>query len=145
MVIFGAGVITGGLLVHHAVGPQRARPPRFATAGTNAPAPTVTPAQMQRMEFLVRAGRDLDLTPDQRERIEKILREGQETSRKIWETVQPDMRKELQLVRERIKAELSPEQRRKFEELMKKSARPNRATEQQLRERLTNSLPTEAR
>ena len=135
MVIFGAGVITGGLVVHHAVGPQRARQARVLGGGTNATPQTVTPAQMQRMEFLIRANLELDLTPDQRERIEKILREGQEKSRKIWEAVQPDMRKELQLVRERIKAELSPEQRRRFEELMKKSSRPIRPEEQPMRDR----------
>jgi DNA-binding MarR family transcriptional regulator len=64
------------------------------------------------------------LTPEQRERIERILKEGQERTRQIWETVAPDMRKELQLVRERIKVELTPEQRRRFEELMKRPLRP---------------------
>jgi len=123
MVIFGAGVITGGLLVHQTTGKKSPRMPRSAYA-TNMPPQTVTPSQMTRMEFLVRANRELELTPQQRERIERVLREGQERSRQIWESVAPDMRKELQLVRERIKAELTPEQRRRFEDLMKKQSRP---------------------
>jgi len=123
MVIFGAGVITGGLLVRQTSDPRRLRPDRPAAA-TNPPALNVTPSQMQRMQFLVRANRELELTPDQRERIERILKEGQERTRQIWETVAPDMRKELQLVRERIKVELTPPQRRRFEELMKRPQRP---------------------
>jgi len=123
MVIFGAGVITGGLLVHQTSSAKRPRQARTATS-TNLPALNVTPAQMQRMEFLVRVNRELELTPEQRERIERILKEGQERTRQIWDAVAPDMRKELQLVRERIKVELTPEQRRRFEELMKRPLRP---------------------
>lgn len=126
MVIFGAGVLTGGLLVHQTGGGRKPRPARPAHGGTNAVAPKVTPAQMQRMDFIIRAGRELELTAEQRERIERIIREGQDRSRQIWETVAPEMRKELQLVRERIKAELTPEQRRRFEELMKRPGRPVR-------------------
>jgi hypothetical protein len=153
MVIFGAGVITGGLLVRHVATPVKLRPPRLFSGNTNAPAANVTPAQLQRIEFLVRANRELDLSTEQRERIEKILRDGQERSRKIWESVAPDMRKELQSVREKIRAELSPEQRHKFEELMKRTARPaGRAGEQPPRERLrppispstTNTAPVQA-
>jgi hypothetical protein len=123
MVIFGTGVLTGGLLVHKTAGPKKARPARVTTI-TNTPPPNVTPSQIQRLEFLVRANRELDLTTEQRERVERILKEGQERTREIWEGVAPEMRKELQLVRERIKAELTPEQRRKFEEIMKRPLRP---------------------
>jgi hypothetical protein len=124
MVIFGAGVVTGGLLVHNTGSPAKPRVQRPGPAASNAPLPTVTPAQIQRMEFLVRATRELELTAEQRDRVERIIREGQERSRQIWESVAPDMRKELQLVRERIRVELTPDQRRRFEELMKRQARP---------------------
>jgi Spy/CpxP family protein refolding chaperone len=125
MVIFGAGVITGGLLVSQTSEAKRPRANR--PAGTNAPPrvmQNVTPTQIQRMEFLVRANRELDLTPEQRQRIERILREGQERTRQLWETISPDVRKEIQLVRERIRVELTPEQRRQFEELMRRPQRP---------------------
>lgn len=123
MVIFGAGVITGGILVHKTGGGRKASRPKLEVTA-NQPVQNVTPAQMQRFEFLVRANRELELTAEQRERIERILKEGQERTRHLWETISPDVRKELQLVRERIKAELTPEQRRRFEELMKRPLRP---------------------
>ncbi len=91
MVIFGAGVITGGVLVHKTGTVTKPRVQRPVPAGTNAPLPTVTPAQLQRMDFLVRATRELELTGDQRERIERIIREGQERSRLMWEEARPDM------------------------------------------------------
>src|SRR5262245_59723325 len=81
---------------------------------------------MMRMEFLLRALNELQLAAEQHDRVEKIIREGQEKSRKLWDGVAPEMRKELQLVHERIRVELTPEQRRKFEQLLKNSPRqPN--------------------
>jgi len=141
MVIFGAGVITGGLLVSRTSEARKPRANRPVPANTtNAPVrmmQNVTPSQLQRMEFLVRANRELDLTPDQRQRIERILREGQERTRALWETISPDVRKEMQLVRERIKVELTPEQRRHFEELMRRPLRqPGNPDEPLPRERL---------
>lgn len=124
MVIFGAGVITGGLLVRETQTTKRPKPFRPAITNQVPAVPSVTPSQMQRLEFLVRAHNELDLTPEQRERIERVIREGQERTRQLWETISPDVRKELQLVRERIKAELTPEQRRRFDELLRRPLRP---------------------
>lgn len=121
MVIFGTGVITGGLLVKNTTSAAPVRPPKMA-AQTNQPP---VPAQMMRMEFLLRARNELNLTPQQHGRIEKIIREGQENSRKLWEGVAPEMRKELQSVHEKIRNELTPEQRRRFEMLLKNAPRPN--------------------
>lgn len=125
MVIFGTGVITGGLLVKMTSSPPRNRPVRNVAVVTNAPVPNVAPAQLQRMEFLLRVRKELDLSPEQHERVEKIIREGQERSRKLWEGVAPEMRAELQSVHARIRAELSPEQRRRFEQLLRNPPRAN--------------------
>ena len=125
MVIFGTGVITGGLLVKNAAGPVKDRRPKIVVAQTNQPPLNVTPPQMLRMEFLLRARNELNLTPEQHERVEKIIREGQERSRKLWEGVSPEMRKELQSVHEKIRAELTADQRRRFEQLLKNQPRPN--------------------
>jgi hypothetical protein len=125
MVIFGTGVLTGGMLVRNTAAPARSRPARNLSAATNLPPPNVAPAQLQRMEFLLRVRSELNLSAEQHERIEKIIHEGQERSRKIWETVAPEMRKELQAVHDKIRAELSPEQRRRFEALLKRPLRPN--------------------
>jgi len=141
MVIFGTGVITGGLLVKNTATSGMARRPNAAVK-TNLPPISVSPQQLSRMEFLLRVRKDLDLSPEQHDRIEKIIHEGQERSRKLWETVEPDMRKELQSVHEKIRAELSPEQRRRFEQLLKNAPRPNNAENNpQFRERLRQGNP----
>ena len=146
MVIFATGVITGGLLVKNTTGPFRdGRPKKPVMApGTNQPPVTVTPPQMLRMEFLLRARNELNLTPEQHERIEKIIREGQEKSRKLWEGVAPEMRKELQSVHEKIRSELTPEQRRRFEQLLKTAPRSNNPENNlQPRDRLRPGNPGE--
>lgn len=124
MVIFGTGVITGGLLVKNTV-PNAPRRSAAAANRTNSPPVSVSPQQLMRLEFLRSVRKDLDLTPEQHERIEKIIHEGQEKSRKLWDSVAPEMRKELQSVNEKIRAELSPEQRRRFEQLLKNAPRTN--------------------
>jgi Spy/CpxP family protein refolding chaperone len=145
MVIFGTGVITGGLLVKNTTGPVKdGRPKKVVIApGTNQPPVNVTPPQMLRMEFLLRANKDLNLTPEQHERIEKIIREGQEKSRKLWDSVAPEMRKELQSVHEKIRNELTPEQRRRFEQLLKTAPRQNNPENNPPRDRLRQGNPGE--
>lgn len=122
MAIFAAGVMTGGLLVRQVAppvpvrvndAPARAHPPR-----------AFHPPQLQRLDFLLRVRRELDLTPGQHERLEEIVREGQERTRTIWERVAPEMRQELQSVHDRIRAELTPPQRRQFEQLLRRPDRP---------------------
>lgn len=82
---------------------------------TNTPAPW----QIQRIEFLRRIEKHLDLTPVQRERIEKIMRDSQERTKPLWDQLSPKLRDELKQVREAIRAELSPEQQKTFEKLIK--------------------------
>jgi hypothetical protein len=122
MVIFGAGVVTGGLLVKHAsrVPPGRAhRPP-----AVQRPAPAVSPGGM-RLEFLRRAERELDLTRGQRERADQIIKDSQERTKKILEPVAPEMRNELQRTREEFRGVLTPAQRARFDE-MAKQPKPQR-------------------
>ena len=138
VVIFATGVITGGLLVGFA-GRGAERPARigWGAFGRLQPQPgdVLLPAgqgrqpfrERQRMEFILAAHRELDLTPHQRERIEKIIREGQEKTRTVLEKVGPELRKEWREVREKIRAELTPAQRKRFEELLRQ--RPPRGAE----------------
>ena len=121
MVIFGTGVVTGGLLVRNT---DRGR--------INRPQPNQqmlrqvqTTSTGMRMDFLRRVQRDLDLTAEQRERIDRILKESQERSRKIMEPVSPLLRQELQQTKAAFREELTPEQRARFDELLKQqSQRP---------------------
>ena len=143
VVIFGAGVVTGGLLVSHS---DRAKLRQLrAHLATAQPAHWTPPLrefprraekelqlslEQRRMEFLLNVTRELRLSPEQRERIERLIRESQESTRKLWEQVGPQMRKELAEVKEKIREELTPPQRKRFEELMKRQQvrRPETAT-----------------
>lgn len=72
-----------------------------------------------RLEFLRRAQRELNLTPEQQIRIENHIRDGQERFRQLWEPVAPQVRTEMDSVRERIRAELTPEQQQQFERMIR--------------------------
>jgi hypothetical protein len=133
VIIFGAGVVTGGLLVSHA-SHAKVKQPRALTSA-NPPAHWTPPLrefprraenelqlsfEQRRIEFLLNATRELKLSPEQHKRIERLVRESQEQTRKLWEQVGPQMRKELVEVKEKIREELTPLQRKRFEELMKR-------------------------
>jgi len=125
MVIFGCGVVTGGLLMKTQLPP----PPVVDTVAphplnsTNQSPPF---AQIQRqLEFLRRMQKQLDLTPAQRDAITKIMKGSQERSRPLWEQIGPQMREELRRVREEIRQVLTPDQQKKMDELLK--ARPHKA------------------
>jgi Spy/CpxP family protein refolding chaperone len=114
MLIFGTGVVTGGLLVRHS---ERTRAPHQQRPPGLRPQP-VSPGVM-RLEFLRRTQRELNLTPAQREEVERILKESQERSRKIMEPVSPDLRREVQRTKEEFRKVLTPEQQGRFDELLK--------------------------
>ncbi len=123
MVIFGTGVVTGGLLVSHAQRGLYRRSPR--PPGAVRPAQPPTPGVM-RFEFLRRMERDLDLTPQQREPINRILLEGQERMKKLMETVEPRRREELKRTIDEFRAVLTPEQRQRFDGLLKQQQQRTR-------------------
>jgi hypothetical protein len=122
MVIFGTGVITGGLLVRNSqkvqILPPQANPNFQKPVQTN-PGPGGS-----RVEFLRRVQRDLPLTSDQREQIDKLLAASQERTRKLMEPVNPHMREEVQRTREEFRQILNPDQRVRFDELWKQQQRP---------------------
>jgi len=137
-VIFAAGVVTGGVLVGRSLRHQarlaRAhepfRPPTESPAPPLLPPPAEWPRrpgpelqrrlEQRRTDFLLRAARELNLRPEQRARIEQIIRESQERIRELWDSVQPQIQRELAEARERIRQELTPEQRRAFERLLRR-------------------------
>ena len=116
MVIFGTGVVTGGLLVRHAEPAWVRRPPRTKEVALPAQA---TPAGIMRIEFLRRMERELNLTPDQHEPIDKVLKEGQERMKKLMETVEPRRREEFMKTMEEFRTVLTPEQRKRLDDLVK--------------------------
>ena len=117
MVIFGCGVLTGGFLIKTQLPAASVQEPApRAPLSTNAPPPW---AQFQRLEFLKRMEKQLDLTSDQREQITKIIKASQDRSRPLWEQIAPQMRQELKRTREEIRNVLTPGQRLQFDKLLK--------------------------
>ena len=147
LVIFGTGVVTGGLLVTHnertkqrqswlfnRADKTRAGRPEMRESSLPPPAvsnpmsepgmrqPNLLPAAL-RMDLLQRIERQMNLTSSQREKIEEILREGQERSRQIMEPVQPELQKQMKSTRDRIRDVLTEEQQKRFDELMRPQRR----------------------
>ncbi len=122
VLIFGAGVFTGGFLVNYvkqshpkpakrqvaSIAPTNSVPP---TAATNPPtAKSPKPPEILSKDFLQRLDAELRLTVEQREAIQKIINEGQD-----------QMRKAMQDARLEIREILAPDQLKQFDELMKRS------------------------
>ena len=126
MVIFGTGVVTGGLLVRFA-DRSRERHPQRVQSAIRAAQPAL--AGVMRIEFLRRVERELELTPAQREPVDRILRDGQERMKKLMDTVEPRRREEYKKTIEEFRAVLTPEQRQRLDELLKQQQQ-QRAREQ---------------
>jgi len=118
VLIFGAGVFTGGILVT-CVKPIPKPAKHLATVPTNSVATTVPtnapsakpikPPEILNKEFLQRLDADLHLTKEQHDSVQKIIEDGQNL-----------IRKTLQDARLEIRETLTPEQRTEFDELVKR-------------------------
>jgi len=134
VVIFCAGVLTGGLLVNyveqsHPKDVQRQTDegnshPQANNRDHGQPRPQDLPKprlpELLGKQFVQQLDSALHLTPQQRDAIAKIVADGQERNREIWTNVAPQMHKMLQDVRQQIREQLTPEQRKQFEELLKR-------------------------
>ena len=120
-VIFGAGVVTGGLLVnyvtysHPKTIPRRPAALAEARPATNQPTHLAEAAKPPRLPeilsrpFLQRLDEDLRLVPDQHESVQKIINDGQNLMRKV-----------VQDARLEIREVLTPQQRKQFDEMVKR-------------------------
>lgn len=102
LVIFTAGVFTGGFVVKNTKKAQKPKEP-----------------QVVRTEMLRRLTRELQLSPEQRVKIENVLNESAERTKILRELLAPELQAEFRKSIEDINAELTPEQHQKFEELLK--------------------------
>ena len=143
VVIFGAGALTGGLLVNYAElphpkdvqrPPDEGNPPLQANNRDNdqprpQDLPRPRPPEMLGKQFVQQLDKSLHLTREQRAAIAKIVAAGQERNREIWTNVAPQMHKMLQDVRQQIREQLTPEQRKQFEEMVKRFRPPGHRTQ----------------
>jgi hypothetical protein len=134
VVIFGAGVLTGGLLVNYVEQshpkdlqrpPGESNPqPQASNRDHDQPdpqdLPKPRPPEILGKQFVQQLDKTLHLLPEQRAAIAKIVADGQERNQEIWTNVAPQFHKVLQDVRQQIREQLAPEQRKPFEELLKR-------------------------
>jgi Spy/CpxP family protein refolding chaperone len=126
VLIFGAGVFTGGLLVNyvdknhpHPAAPRNKPNPQgearvavtnqVASAGGTNDVARPRPPEILNKRFLQQLDTDLKLAPAQRDAISKIIDEGQN-----------QMRKAMQDARLEIREVLTPDQQAKFDDLVKR-------------------------
>ena len=103
LVIFAAGVVTGGLVVRNVL-PQKAATPQGSGW------------QMARLDQFQRAVNQLDLTPEQRLKVNRIARERQEYIADMMRILDPDLPALFIKMRRSIEQELTAEQRRALNE-----------------------------
>jgi hypothetical protein len=130
LVIFIAGVVTGGLLVTYALQVRQNRPKPPNSANVQA----ASPWGVRNKELLRRMDRELELTPEQHVRIDSIMSTSEERTKSLWKPIMPLMSKETQLVRAEIRDLLNADQKKKFDDFGK--GRPG-----QEKRRFTNSGP----
>ena len=139
VVIFGAGVTTGGLLVNqiqhsHPKLSRRSpasgegREPQFRTNNLASLSRPSRPPEILGDRFVQQLDDALKLTPDQRASIQKIITDGQERNRSVWTNNSAQMREVIQDVRHRIREALTPDQQKQFEEMMKHVTRRQNST-----------------
>lgn len=160
VVIFGAGVFTGGLLVNsvqHSHPRNGHRQPVNADAHpsaethdsqlhTNNLASLTRPPRPPEIlgdKFVQQLDDALQLTPDQRDAIKKIIADGQERNHEIWTNNAAQMRTVIQDVRHRVREELTTDQQKQFEDLMKRAPRRQNSTNAPPNLPMTNSSPVE--
>ena len=122
ILIFGSGVVTGGLLVRQTSQTESPRQGRLQAVTTLHP---TTPGGY-RLEFLRRAERELKLSAEQRERVDLIFSQSQERTKRLMEPVTPHLREELDRAKREFCEILTPPQRLRFDEILKQRAKDQR-------------------
>lgn len=123
LVIFGTGVITGGLLVHLTTASPKNVRKQVQTAQQFPGTPPVGPKELrgniheQRQDYIRRLQQLLALEGEQTEKIERLVRESQARAKSVWDSVAPKIVEEHGKVRSQIRDVLTEEQRRKFDEM----------------------------
>ena len=120
LVIFAAGVVTGGLTVNL----RQSSPPRSIAVPAKKASPLPREAQLR--ELSRRMQNELDLTPAQRERVEAIIHDSQERMKAVRDEIGKKIGEEFREMRQKIRGELTPVQRKRFEEIMKQHDERNK-------------------
>jgi hypothetical protein len=125
LVIFGAGLVTGSLVVKYStISRCLPHPPLRKPAAPPSAVPDNRPAIPQfflmRTNFIDKLDQELKLTAIQREHIDRVIRERQEQIKELYQEIDPRVHATLVETRERISMELTPEQQALYEELLRR-------------------------
>jgi Spy/CpxP family protein refolding chaperone len=112
LVIFGAGIVVGGLLG------QRTAPVNAPSARAFNPQ-NQNPGQFRLQQLLRRLERELALTAEQDQHIKKIIATSQERTKEMMKPVTLEVGHETTRVCDAIRDELTPEQKVKFDTIFK--------------------------
>lgn len=133
VLIFGAGVVTGGLLVNY-VDHNHAHPARHASANSNNSTNSIASTnnlgkagnavrahlpELLSKQFVDRLDKELQLTLDQRADIEKIIANSQDDLRRDFQDARLS-------ARERIRKLLTPPQIKQFDAMLKSQHLPRK-------------------
>ena len=110
IVIFGAGVATGAVVV-------RTYAPKIVKRTHVSPPLPI--GHDRRQEYIAKLDRELQLTPEQRAKIETILADSQKRMKEIWEPMEPQVTEEYRRTRREISEILTPEQQEKMQQWRK--------------------------
>jgi hypothetical protein len=128
LVIFGAGIVTGGLFVNRM---HQADPAGVVASGEATKHPlsvwerpvinTNNPPHSLKVknDFVTRFGQQLELTSEQRLRIEQIMGDSQKRTKQISDSIAPYLREEVRHTRELIRSELTAQQLQKYDEIFR--------------------------
>ena len=125
LIIFGAGLVTGGLLSKRCNRPAD-KPLADTTTvvdsgakGTNRVIPPPAQIPGMRKDFVKRLDLELHLAPEQREHIDKIMADGQEHIKLLWDQIAPQCSAQWHETLDKLRAELTDAQKIQFVEFMK--------------------------
>src|SRR6202042_2104819 len=113
IVIFGAGVFTGGLLVNQVKHPFIRRESSRSVTPAEILPPAVTPEFLKK-QFIQQLSDKLDLSLQQSNQIQRIIDQGQQNTHDLWKLVAPQFQVVWHDTRQQIRDVLTPEQKKQF-------------------------------
>ena len=121
LVIFAAGVVTGGFVMDiGAPKPPRSFPREHGMRGMEHRPGSMMEGQLNWL--MKRIKRDLNLTDDQAAKVESAFTASRDEMKTCWEEMQPRMRASTEKLKEALRDDLTGEQIAKFEKYLRPEA-----------------------
>ena len=118
VVIFVAGVVTGGFVVNRdETKPPRAFPREHGPRNTEHRPGSRMEGQLEWL--MKRIQRDLQLTDMQVTKVESAFKESREEMKKTWDEMRPRMRASTEKLKDKLRGDLTEEQLEKFEKYLR--------------------------